>query len=186
MCQSLACQGEISRNRYLNAVNWFEAIPAFYLPDQTLIAREIIQQAATCASEVFHQNGIEISQNRLQQLFAPLNAPSLAMRLRSAISYIRQRFGPTALPVEAEGLVSRITAIRGTLSHGNNEISIADIREFYKLTLLVEAVCGLLSLSGLAWDFERLTKAYHHPLQTAIQALMHIDTERASSTTEGA
>jgi hypothetical protein len=77
-----------------------------------------------------------------------------------------------------------MTSTRGALAHGDNEVTSAGARDFYELTLLAETVCGLLSLSGLEWDFDRLSTAHYHPMQMAIHTLQLYDAERARRTAE--
>jgi hypothetical protein len=180
MAQSLGRQGEITRHRYLDALNWFEAIPNFYSSEEPDLRREVIGRAAAAAHHSFQASGIDVSEERIYRLLAPLNAPSLGMRLRAAVTHIRKRFGLTTLPSRAENLISRIVATRGTLAHGNNNPGLDEARDFYELTLLVEAICSFLTLSALPWELRRLEHAHYHPLQSAVYTLRAFDVEHSN------
>jgi hypothetical protein len=179
--ESLSRQNEISRHRYLDAVGWFESIPLFYQDLRPSISSEIIREAAKAAREVFHTSGVDVSESRLRHLLAPLNAQSLAMRLRAAMAHIRSRFGDTALPPGAEGLISGMSGLRGRLAHGENPLSPDDGMQIYELTLLVETVCRFLTLSALPWSVGRLDRAHGHPMKLARLNLFHFEKTRTAA-----
>lgn len=176
----LARQNEISRHRYVDAVNWFEAIPLFYHRAPPPLPTEMIRKAADAAAAVFRAGaaGAEVSEDRLFNLLAPLNAPSLATRLRSALAHVRERFGQSALPPGAEALISRAVSIRGAFSHGTYALQPNRVEELYEATLLIETVCGLLTLSGLQWELSRLARAHFHPMQSASASLFQFASKR--------
>ncbi len=163
--ETLARKRETSRHRYLDAVGWFESIPLFYMQVGQAVSLAVMRDAARVASNVFAEKGVVVTENRLQQLLAPLNDQSLGTRLRGAMTHLRQRFGAMALPSEAEKKISKITGLRGRLAHGEDPLSSYDSRDIYELTLLVENICQFLTLSDLPWSLDRLNKAHRHPLQ---------------------
>jgi hypothetical protein len=179
--ESLALAREISRHRYLDAAGWLESIPEFYLPKGSAISREIIAQVVSSVRALFAEKGVDITEDRVRNLLAPLGAPSFAMRLRAAMAHIRLRFGPGALPERSEALISKITGLRGRLAHGENPLSAYEARDMDELTFLLEVVCSFLMLSELPWDLDRLERAHWHPLQHARANLFEFGRRRRES-----
>jgi hypothetical protein len=175
---SIARQRELSRHRYLDAAAWFESIPSFYQNTNPAISPKTFDHAAQAARAAFAEDGVCVSERRVRQLFAPLRTPSLAMRLRAAMAHVRERFGVTALPESAESLISKITRLRGLLAHGEDFFSANAAQDMHELVLLLETVCGLLTLSGLPWELERLKHAHQHPMQNARWMLSNFESMR--------
>jgi hypothetical protein len=172
---------ENSRNRYLDVLNWFESIPFFYLDRHPPVPTEVIRKAAKAASNIFHEGGItgpEVATNRLDDLLSRLNSPSLAVRLRAALAHVRERFGRSALPADSETLIKRAVTRRGAFSHGTYSLEFEHMQELYELTLLIETICGFLTLSGLDWNLTRLSQAHGHPMQLATSALAQFELAR--------
>jgi hypothetical protein len=180
--ESLLRQNVISRHRYLDAVGWFESIPPFYQKTTPSMSREIICDVASAACEIFRTKGENVSESRLRDLLAPLYVQSLAMRLRAALAHLRTRFGRMVLPPGTETLISKITGLRGRLAHGENPLSSYEARDMHELILLVEAICGFLTLSELPWDLARLDRAQGHPMQRARVILFEFAKTRATTT----
>jgi hypothetical protein len=176
--ETLASQGEISRHRYLDAAAWFESIPPFYQDMRTTIPRGVIDQVSKATAASFKEQGVEVPERRVRDLFGPLHAPPLAARLRAAMSHIRVHFGEATLPLKTEDLIPKITRLRGRLAHGEDPIASDDARDMHELTLLLETVCGFLTLSGLPWSLGRLDHAHLHPMQWARAMLFHFHAMR--------
>lgn len=178
--ESIGRQHEVTRHRFLDAIGWFESISDFYLPPADQIPKATVGKAARAAAKVFLAGGHEIDESRLRGLLSPINVLSLSMRLRAAISHIRQRFGTDALPPDSEELAGIIASIRGAFAHGENAFEGALGGRIYEASLTVENICKFLTLSAMPLDLHRISSAHHNPIIDARQQLFEFYKERAA------
>lgn len=159
-------------------MRWFEAIPPFYMPPKDKFPRKLLDQAAALGERLFARSGHPVSAGRLRALLAPLNAPSLSVRLQAAIQHLEERFGTDVLPADARGRGKLITRFRGPAAHGENPLTGETIAEFYESLLLVEAIAWLLTLSALPWRIDRLEASPWHPLREKLRQLKRLASDR--------
>ena len=55
-----------------------------------------------------------------------------------------------------------------------------EFQELYECILLIEVVCGFLTLSGLPWSLPRLAYAHRHPMQSGSVLLFQLASKRAT------
>lgn len=167
MYQAISERNRIGRDRYLNAIAWFESIPTFYLPSADRIDRDSIDQAAKAAASILNADGEIVTHERMKGLLSQLNQPSLGIRLRSAVSYLQDHFGDEAVPTSVTASISRIVSIRSGYAHGGNPETEYPLDEIYLGVTAAEYICCLLTLACGAWSFDLLDRAVGHPLRDA-------------------
>ncbi len=185
MYQAIAERNHIGRNRYLNSVAWFESIPMFYLHKEELINRSDLDGAVKAAASVLNARGELVSHARLTGLIAQLNQPSLAIRLRSAVKFLKVHFGENSIPASVESAISQIVSIRSGYAHGGNPETEYPLDEIYLGASAAEYICFLLTLSQGSWTFDLLDRAFGHPLRNAKAWLEQLPVQRDAPTTPG-
>lgn len=146
----LGRQREFSRERFMDAIGWFESIPEFYMPTLAPLATKAALKAATsAAAEALKEKGSEIPPDRIRNLFGMVNDPSLSTRLTAALERVRSTFGDEILPAGIETYLRLAPKIRGNFAHGENAFIGSDGDNVYPAMVATEAVCLLLTLDGL-------------------------------------
>ncbi len=169
--QCLLLENSIGREHYLAALAWFESIPTFYLKNQEAIGKSAIRMAAQCAADKFAEMKFDVPKDRICNLLAPLNSPSLGARLRAATDHIKRRFGIAESFFLEDDTVKNIAKIRGQYAHGDIPEASFSSRQIYKCLLTVEAISYFLTLSEMPCDMQHIQDAHFHPLLWGLKFL---------------
>ncbi|KEP69653.1 hypothetical protein DL1_03235 [Thioclava dalianensis] len=164
MTESLRLRREISGERLLAAWRWFEEVPP--TKAKRVIDNDVVEYLTEAALKGAREKclGAHI-EDRIKGSLTRIGEESMRDRFERLIHSVEERFERNDC---LDGMVNHLQnarCFRGRIAHGHfSSRNAAELRQFNKATLAMEALCFLLTARDLPLSEEAKKRIWAHPI----------------------